>query len=254
MPQIRAKSKAEDLARVRNNQRNCRARRKEYVHDLEQKVKFYETTQNAQVDELHKRMELLAVENQLLKYFVESVTSTMDPTFEQPFAPLREDHRAMTGSELDLDLLVSSGYPMSSTSMPDVSSTFPCLTLDNNSNCAQTISIPGGTKPIHAKGSTPREENAITSDTYLPELPPPDDQFLYMSSQLPENVVHVLQSPNFSQMEFMPHNVLAQDGSLPSNSGYAAMNCNPGSSNLLSEHTISCSEACKLLDPVEISD
>ncbi|KAJ5945522.1 hypothetical protein N7454_002361 [Penicillium verhagenii] len=36
------KTKTEDLARIRNNQRNCRERRRAYVAELEQKVNYYE--------------------------------------------------------------------------------------------------------------------------------------------------------------------------------------------------------------------
>src|SRR3954468_10289901 len=111
---------------MRNNQRNCRARQKEYVHDLEQKVQFYETVQNTQIDDLRKKIELLSVENQLLKYFVESVTSMMDSAFEQPLAPSWEACGPMTGSEIGLDVLVSSKYLISSNPVPGVSSTFPC--------------------------------------------------------------------------------------------------------------------------------
>ncbi|KAK9371666.1 uncharacterized protein V1513DRAFT_428324 [Lipomyces chichibuensis] len=38
------KSKADDLARVRDNQRRCRARRREYVAELERKVKDFEAS------------------------------------------------------------------------------------------------------------------------------------------------------------------------------------------------------------------
>lgn len=113
---------------MRNNQRNCRARQKEYVRDLEQKVQFYETAQNAQVDDFQKKMELLSVENQLLKYFVESITSMMDSAFEPPLAPSWEACGAMSSSGLDLDVLFSSEYLTLSNSVPGVSSTFPCLT------------------------------------------------------------------------------------------------------------------------------
>lgn len=113
---------------MRNNQRNCRARQKEYVRDLEQKVQFYETAQNAQFDNLQKKMKLLSVENQLLKYFVESITTMMDSALEPPFAPSREACGAMTRSGLGLDVLLSSEYPTSSNSVTGVSSIFPCVT------------------------------------------------------------------------------------------------------------------------------
>ncbi|KAJ5456052.1 uncharacterized protein N7458_004316 [Penicillium daleae] len=116
MPRMKVKTKAEDLARVRNNQRNCRARQKEYIRDLEQKVQHYETAQSARLDDLQKKIDLLSVENQLLKYFVESITSGSHPS------PSHEARRAITGSEVDFDLLLSSDYSTTSDFVPSVSS------------------------------------------------------------------------------------------------------------------------------------
>lgn len=101
---------------MRNNQRNCRARQKEYIRDLEQKVQHYETAQSARLDDLQKKIDLLSVENQLLKYFVESITSGSHPS------PSHEARRAITGSEVDFDLLLSSDYSTTSDFVPSVSS------------------------------------------------------------------------------------------------------------------------------------
>lgn len=113
---------AEDLARARNNQRNCRARQKEYIRNLEQKVQHYETAQNAQLDDLQKKIDLLSVENQLLKYFVESITSMVDLAFASPLPPSCEASGAITGSEVGFDLLLSSDCNTASDLMPSVSS------------------------------------------------------------------------------------------------------------------------------------
>jgi hypothetical protein len=106
---------------VRNNQRKCRVRQKEYIRDLEQRVQHYETTQNAQLDDLQKKIELLSVENQLLKHFVESVTPMMDLAFVSPLPPSREAE-AIGGSEMGFDLLLSSDYTTTSKLVPGVSS------------------------------------------------------------------------------------------------------------------------------------
>ncbi|KAJ6027209.1 hypothetical protein N7499_005296 [Penicillium canescens] len=229
MPQIRVKSKAEDLARVRNNQRNCRARQKEYVRDLEQKVQFYETVQNTQIDDLRKKMELLSVENQLLKYFVESVTSMVDSAFEQPLAPSWEACGPMTGSELGLDVLVSSEYLISSNSVPGATNRL------------------GGTQSVPGNDDPSQEENTMTSHPSLSDLPPLDDRLLYMSTQLPASTVRVSESLNCPQMGLMPYNGFASEESQLSTSGYPAMDCNLGTSDPFSQHTLSCSEACELL-------
>jgi hypothetical protein len=101
---------------VRNNQRNCRARQKEYIRDLEQKVQHYETAQSARLDDLQKKIDLLSVENQLLKYFVESIPSGSHPS------PLHEARGAITGSEVGFDLLLSSDYSTTADFVPTVSS------------------------------------------------------------------------------------------------------------------------------------
>ncbi|OJJ84723.1 bZIP transcription factor [Aspergillus glaucus CBS 516.65] len=229
MPRIRVKSKAEDLARVRNNQRNSRARQKEHVRDLEQKVQFYETAQNAQVDNFQKKIELLSVENQLLKYFVESITSMMDSSFEPPLAPSREACGAMAGSGLGLDVLFSSEYLTSSNSVPGA------------------MSEPGGLKSVPRNDDPPREENILTSDASLPECPPFDNQFSYVSSQPPTSPVHFSESLHCPQIEPRPYNVLASEEFQLPTLGYSIMDCNSRTSGLFSQHTVSCSEASELL-------
>jgi hypothetical protein len=97
-------------------------RQKEYIRDLEQRVQHYETTQNAQLDDLQKKIELLSVENQLLKHCVESVTPMMDLAFASPLPPSREADEAITGSEVGFDLLLSSDYTTTSKLVPGVSS------------------------------------------------------------------------------------------------------------------------------------
>lgn len=121
------------------------------------------------------------------------------------------------------------------------------MTVDITSNGAQAMSRPGGPKSVPRDDDPPREENIFTSDTSLPELPSLDDQFLYVSSQLPTSTVHFSESLHCPQMGLMPYNVLASEESQLPISGSSAMDCNSPTSDLFSQHTVSCSEACELL-------
>lgn len=120
---------------MRNNQRNCRARQKEHIRALEQKVQNYETMQKAQLDDMQKKIELLSVENQLLKYFVESM-STMDSEFASTLPSYCEAQRVISGSELGFDPLLSSGHNFASKLMSSVSSILhtPTIRLELLSN------------------------------------------------------------------------------------------------------------------------
>lgn len=171
----------------------------------------------------------------------------MDSAFELPLAPSREACGAMAGSGLGLDVLFSSEYLTSSNSVPGVSSTFPSMTVDITSNGAQAMSEPGGLKSVPRNDDPPREENILTSDASLPECPPFDDQFLYVSSQPPTSTVHFSESLYCPQIEPRPYNVLASEEFQLPTLGYSIMDCNSRTSDLFSQHTVSCSEACELL-------
>ncbi|KAL2833809.1 hypothetical protein BDW59DRAFT_156607 [Aspergillus cavernicola] len=49
MPRVKRKTKAEDLTRVRNNQRRCRQRKHEYVAELEQRLASVEDTTSREI-------------------------------------------------------------------------------------------------------------------------------------------------------------------------------------------------------------
>ncbi|RAL02844.1 bZIP transcription factor [Aspergillus ibericus CBS 121593] len=67
MPRPKSKTKSEDLARIRQNQRRSRARRQEYIRSLETLVKEYESTRTTE-NLLHLSiLRNLQFENDLLK-------------------------------------------------------------------------------------------------------------------------------------------------------------------------------------------
>lgn len=233
---------------MRNNQRNCRARQKAYIRDLEQKVQHYETTQNAQLDDLQKKIDLLSVENQLLKYFVESIRSMVDLAFASPLPPSCEAFGATTGSEVGLDLLQSSGYSTASNSMPSVSSILYMHTVMMVilSNRTQAMSGLQGCSSINRNSESLRGESMTALDTCLPESLLFDDQFLY-PSQLPTSMSETLESLHCPLTELGPYNSLSsKEFELPA-LGCPAMDCNSRNSDLISQPTVSCSEACELL-------
>ncbi|KAL4996653.1 hypothetical protein BDV10DRAFT_171567, partial [Aspergillus recurvatus] len=71
MPRPKRKTKAEDLIRVRNNQRKSRERRKQHVAELEQKVKRLESAVAAAKVPMPSMS--LAEENRILRTLLESV-------------------------------------------------------------------------------------------------------------------------------------------------------------------------------------
>ncbi|PVI02578.1 hypothetical protein DM02DRAFT_298805 [Periconia macrospinosa] len=66
-----SKGKAADLERVRNNQRRCRARQKEYIASLENRIHQYESA--GAESETNKKLEQLAAENKSLKKLLHSL-------------------------------------------------------------------------------------------------------------------------------------------------------------------------------------
>ncbi|KAL2836030.1 hypothetical protein BJX68DRAFT_43172 [Aspergillus pseudodeflectus] len=71
MPRPKRKTKAEDLIRVRNNQRKLRERRKQHVAELEQKVKQLESAVAATKVSVPSMS--LAKENRILRTLLESI-------------------------------------------------------------------------------------------------------------------------------------------------------------------------------------
>jgi hypothetical protein len=59
--------KAATLARVRDNQRRCRTRRREYIADLERKLRDYEAGKDPTDVDVQKKIERLEQENKSLR-------------------------------------------------------------------------------------------------------------------------------------------------------------------------------------------
>ncbi|KAJ5638059.1 hypothetical protein N7490_007938 [Penicillium lividum] len=57
----------EDLARIRNNQRKCRERRRDYIAELEQKLKYHEDESVKRNTELQATIQELHCENEVLR-------------------------------------------------------------------------------------------------------------------------------------------------------------------------------------------
>ncbi|PYI34526.1 hypothetical protein BP00DRAFT_55282 [Aspergillus indologenus CBS 114.80] len=67
MPRIKRKTKEEDLTRVRNNQRHCRQRKRDYVTDLERRLASLENTTSREIRRLQSLTNELLQENERLK-------------------------------------------------------------------------------------------------------------------------------------------------------------------------------------------
>ncbi|KAG2415447.1 hypothetical protein HFD88_006638 [Aspergillus terreus] len=71
MPRIKQKSKAEDLARVRNNQRRCRQRKRDYVAELERRLASVEENTSQEI----RRLQSIADE---LRHVNKQLTALLD--------------------------------------------------------------------------------------------------------------------------------------------------------------------------------
>ncbi|GAD92998.1 predicted protein [Paecilomyces variotii No. 5] len=67
MPRSKRKTKAEDLARVRNNQRRSRQRKRDYVEELERRLTSIEDTTSREILRLRSLTDELFQENEKLK-------------------------------------------------------------------------------------------------------------------------------------------------------------------------------------------
>ncbi|CAI7608426.1 unnamed protein product [Penicillium pancosmium] len=226
MPRLKVKTKADDLTRVRNNQRNCRARQKEYIRVLEEKVRYYETSQKPRFDDMQKKIDLLSVETQLLKYFVESSTSLVNWASGPPLPPSHEACGAGIGL-YNTGSLLSSG---------------DSTTLNF---------MPSATTELRASTSIMRDNDYLSegdfslSETCLPEGPLSDEVFPYMS-QSSMNMTEDLELLHYPPAETEPYSDLGPHFELSALES-PTMNCNPCHSDLFFQPTISCAEACELL-------
>ncbi|RDK42289.1 hypothetical protein M752DRAFT_276263 [Aspergillus phoenicis ATCC 13157] len=71
MPRIKKKTKAEDLARVRNNQRRCRQRKRDYVAELERELASNKDASSREILRLQSITDGLRQENERLTALLE---------------------------------------------------------------------------------------------------------------------------------------------------------------------------------------
>lgn len=103
-----------------------------------------------------------------------------------------------------------------------------------------------GSSHITRNTESLRGESTTTSDTCLPESLMFDDQFLY-PSQIPTSMSEILESVHCPLTELGPYNSLSSKEFELSALGYPGMDYNSRNSDLVSQPTVSCSEACGLL-------
>ncbi|KAF2009469.1 hypothetical protein BU24DRAFT_467844 [Aaosphaeria arxii CBS 175.79] len=113
------RTKAINLERIRNNQRRCRARQKEYIAELEDKIRQYETA-NSQ-SSTDPRLQLLSRENESLKRllqslglgndFIKAYSKAAQIASDIPWAQAGNETlcepKAYSSSSLDLEMLQS---------------------------------------------------------------------------------------------------------------------------------------------------
>ncbi|PKY00243.1 hypothetical protein P168DRAFT_74839 [Aspergillus campestris IBT 28561] len=72
MPRVKQKTKAEDLNRIRNNQRRCRQRKRDYVTELELRLANMESTTSQEICRLRGVADELLQENERLRGLLDS--------------------------------------------------------------------------------------------------------------------------------------------------------------------------------------
>ncbi|PGH27411.1 hypothetical protein AJ80_00889 [Polytolypa hystricis UAMH7299] len=97
MPPRKLKTKAEDLARIRNNQRKCRERRRAYIDELERKVTEFEAKAAREEAEREKLTQKLLRENGMLKNFILS-SGVSEDVLQQRLGNVLSDSNINEGS------------------------------------------------------------------------------------------------------------------------------------------------------------
>ncbi|KAH8693647.1 hypothetical protein BGW36DRAFT_383451 [Talaromyces proteolyticus] len=103
MPRVKLKTKAENLERVRNNQRKCRQRRRDYVAELEGRIASYQEAAIQANLSFQAEGEQLRMENQALRTLLDS--SGADPVAVEQF--LAKKCQEGTSKERQLDLVAT---------------------------------------------------------------------------------------------------------------------------------------------------
>ena len=96
-----------NAARIRNNQRRSRARRKEYIQELEDKIRMYEQQGVQVAKEIQEAARAVVEENKMLKAELESlrnqqgISTELDTSRNLPFSALRSgEHENFNSSQL----------------------------------------------------------------------------------------------------------------------------------------------------------
>ncbi|OJJ67595.1 hypothetical protein ASPBRDRAFT_333099 [Aspergillus brasiliensis CBS 101740] len=100
MPRIKQKTKAENLARVRNNQRRCRQRKRDYVAELEQELASVKDTTSREILKLQSIADSLRQENERLAALLELRGIEYKPS--RPDRQIDEENNVMDDIGSDL--------------------------------------------------------------------------------------------------------------------------------------------------------
>ncbi|KAH8706903.1 hypothetical protein GQ44DRAFT_777725 [Phaeosphaeriaceae sp. PMI808] len=112
-----SKGKAVDLERVRNNQRRCRARQKEYITELEDKIRQYESASSQsstdprlkqlvrENESLKRLLQSLGLDNDFLKAYSKAAQIAPDLSRVQLGDESSSQAKACSSSSLSLDIL-----------------------------------------------------------------------------------------------------------------------------------------------------
>ncbi|KAB8212534.1 hypothetical protein BDV34DRAFT_5408 [Aspergillus parasiticus] len=104
MPRIKRKTKAEDLTRVRNNQRRCRQRKRDYVAELERRITSIEDTTSQEIQRLQTMVDELRQANERLTALLSAKGA--DYNFIRPSRQTGNENDALRDMSSDLAPLI----------------------------------------------------------------------------------------------------------------------------------------------------
>ncbi|KOC14696.1 hypothetical protein AFLA70_334g001021 [Aspergillus flavus AF70] len=100
MPRMKQKTKEEDLTRVRNNQRRCRQRKRDYVAELERRISSIEDTTSREIQKLQTMVDELRRENERLVALL--YAKGADYNFIRPSGQTESENDALRDISSDL--------------------------------------------------------------------------------------------------------------------------------------------------------
>ncbi|KAH8688901.1 hypothetical protein GQ44DRAFT_765631 [Phaeosphaeriaceae sp. PMI808] len=149
------KSRPVDLERVRNNQRRCRARQKEYITELEDKIRQYESASSQsstdprlkqlvrENESLKRLLQSLGLDNDFLKAYSKAAQIAPDLSRVQLGDESSSQAKACSSSSLSLDILQSCSD--SNLDKPDLT---PTVTRELQTEYAPILSSADAEAPI----------------------------------------------------------------------------------------------------------